>query len=324
MDPKMQKVLARAIASFPGQSIIVIGDVMLDHYVWGAVDRVSPEAPVPVLLVEKESELPGGAANVARNIVELGGKAALFGCVGKDLRAESLQALCQDVGIETHFTTDQRPTTTKVRYIAQNQQLLRADWEDPESINGKARKDLLAKLKKRLPDAGLVIISDYAKGVIAAEVVEVLRQCKVKVIVDPYPCKRELYQGFYLMTPNHKEAAEIAGTSHKSFPPLEAAAGIIKQYTENVLITCGGEGMLLQTSAGATSVIPARARQVYDVTGAGDTVVAVLSLALAAGVNLHEASVLANRAAGIAVGKVGTATVMKEELISSLQEDWDT
>jgi D-beta-D-heptose 7-phosphate kinase/D-beta-D-heptose 1-phosphate adenosyltransferase len=320
MDPTRAEDL---VTSLRDQAILVIGDVMLDHYVWGAVDRISPEAPVPVLHAQRETEVPGGAANVARNVAALGGRPVLIGILGNDTRGERLATLCREARIESHFVIDNRPTTAKVRYIAQSQQLLRVDWEDAIPLDSDSQQDLVGALDRFLPGVKAVVVSDYAKGVICEAVANRLRIAELPVVVDPRPSQKERYKGFYLMTPNQKEAAAIAGTDPSAKPPAEAADSIASHYTENVLVTCGSRGMYLHRADEPPIEVPARARQVYDVTGAGDTVAAVCALAVAAGHDLATATTLANHAAGMVVGKVGTATVTADELQSDLEEEDD-
>ncbi|MFW5856622.1 MAG: bifunctional heptose 7-phosphate kinase/heptose 1-phosphate adenyltransferase [Planctomycetota bacterium] len=312
-----RQALADQAYTMAGCRVVVVGDVMLDHYVWGEAERISPEAPVPVLRVTRETELPGGAANVARNIVALGGEALLFGLVGDDERGRHLEALCRCAGIRAHFVSDSRPTTTKVRYIAHNQQLLRADWEHPHPLEAAAEARMADALRKVLTPGCVVVVSDYAKGAFTAATADVLRAAEARVVVDPRPSQKTLYKGFHLMTPNHREAAAIAGTDHTAHPPDDAAAAIAEGWTPNVLVTCGGEGMVLYTGAGERESIPARARQVYDVTGAGDTVAATVALALAADLDLSTAAHLANHAAAVAVGRIGAAAVS----LANLRED---
>ncbi|MHC4883953.1 MAG: bifunctional heptose 7-phosphate kinase/heptose 1-phosphate adenyltransferase [Planctomycetota bacterium] len=316
--PKYNQELAAAVPSLAAKRILVIGDVMLDHYVWGEVDRISPEAPVPVVHVQRETELPGGAANVARNVTALGGAATLVGIIGEDSRGETLQDLCGVEDIQTHFARDDRPTTSKVRFISQNQQLLRADWEEGAPATAETADRLCEILRDELPQADLVVISDYAKGTITQPVTDLLRESGTRVVVDPKPSQKHLYRGFHLMTPNAKEAAALTDRPRPVFPPKAEAEEILRETCENVLITCGAEGMYICPGEGEAESIPSRARQVYEVSGAGDTVVAVAALALAAGLDLHQAAVMANHAAGLVVGKVGTATISPEELQADL------
>jgi D-beta-D-heptose 7-phosphate kinase/D-beta-D-heptose 1-phosphate adenosyltransferase len=308
------------LSIFNDRKILVIGDVMLDHYVFGTVERISPEAPVPVMKVDREEEYPGGAANVARNINSLGGKATLIGITGTGSRAEALRECCDDEGLRTHFITCNHPTITKMRFIAQNQQLLRSDWESSADHAYSNDKAIIPAIREEARNSELVIISDYAKGAITQAVVAELKKLDIKVIVDPKPSQKELYKGFFLMTPNHKEASEISSCERNEHPPINAAKHIVENYTQNAIVTCGANGMYIHSESGKTESLPVKATQVYDVSGAGDTVIATIGLAQAAGLNLHECANLANHAAGIVVGKLGTQTATQKELKKSLKE----
>jgi len=308
------------VSALSAPTVLVVGDVMLDRYVWGEVDRISPEAPVPVLDVLREEERPGGAANVARNIAALGARAILVGLVGDDPAARRLRELCAQHGMDARMAADRRQTTTKIRYLALNQQLLRADREDRHPGHGSAADAMVSAVRDALGEADIVLVSDYAKGVVVPPVMDALRAADRPVVIDPKPIQHHLYKGFLLMTPNHREAAAIAGTDPADTPPREAADAIAA-YTDHVLVTCGPRGMLLREADGRTTELPARARSVYDVSGAGDTVVAVAGLALGAGLSALEAAELANHAAGVVVGKVGKATVSADELRRAVRED---
>jgi D-beta-D-heptose 7-phosphate kinase/D-beta-D-heptose 1-phosphate adenosyltransferase len=244
----------------------------------------------------------------------------LVGAIGDDERGERLTALCRNAGIETRFVADRRPTTAKLRHIAQNQQLLRVDWEACAPLDGRGLAAAVDEVTEESGPETVTVVSDYAKGAVTPALAAALRERPGRVIVDPRPAQRELYRGFYLMTPNHREAAAISGTEETEHPPRRAAARITDAFTENVLITCGGRGMLLRQADGRSFDLAARARQVYDITGAGDTVAAVTALALAAGLELLEAAALANHAAGVVVGKVGTATATPEEVRDHLMQ----
>ena len=311
--------LQDAVLRLAGKRIVVVGDVMLDRYVWGTVDRVSPEAPVPVLLVTKDESRPGGAANVARNVAALGGHATLIGLVGTDEGARLMEGLCHADGIETAFVADAMPTIEKTRFIAQGQQLLRADREERPHAHPVAEQAVCAAIEKATRDCDAVLLSDYAKGAVTPAVADALRTCGKPVIVDPKPAHGPLYKGLFMMTPNHREAALLAGTDAATHPPREAAANMLGRLTQHILVTCGARGMYLATADGREYELPSRARAVYDVTGAGDTVLATLGLAVAAGLSLPDAAALANHAAGIVVGKVGTETVRPDELRADLE-----
>lgn len=311
--------LITAVDGFRGRRLCVVGDLMLDRYVIGDVERISPEAPVPVLHVRREEFRPGGAANVAANITALGGQAVLIGLVGKDESAQTLETLCHNKGIEPCFAISNRPTIEKARFMSQGQQLLRADREDPGPASANDEATLIAHITHAATDCDVFLLSDYAKGVCTKAVADALRACGRPVIVDPKPANRHLYTGMFLLTPNHREAAAMAATCAKEHPPHAALLTLQKEGTTHVLITCGAKGMALRTEAGKEYFLPSKARTVFDVTGAGDTVLATLGLGVAEGLPLPDAANLANHAAGIVVGKVGTDVVSPEELKEDLK-----
>jgi D-glycero-beta-D-manno-heptose-7-phosphate kinase len=306
----------------------VLGDLILDEFIWGRVDRISPEAPVPVVEVTRESESLGGAANVAANIVALGGRAELVGLVGDDAEGDRLlkQLAAREIGITGVIRWPGRRTTTKSRLIAHHQQVCRFDRESraplPESLADRLRQEAAEAASRTLA----FVISDYAKGVVTPSVVSALikstRRLGRLVAVDPK--QRDLalyYRGAELVTPNQKEAAQAAGIDIADDSSLEMAAAFVKQATHAryALITRGEEGMSLYDGNGLRH-FKAAAREVFDVTGAGDTVIATLTLALASGAPIDDAVILANLAAGIVVGKVGTAVPTPEELLSAIDE----
>ncbi len=299
--------------------LLVVGDVMLDRYWFGDVDRISPEAPVPVVRVNQSEERLGGAANVARNVTALTARADLLSVVGEDEAGRTLHALLADAGITPHLHTDaQLATTVKLRVIARHQQMVRVDFESqPES------EVLLAKLdqfEKLLADANAVILSDYGKGGLThiVRMIETARTAGKPVLVDPKGDDYARYAGATVLTPNRAELREVVGR-WSSEADLEARAQKLRRdlNVQALLLTRSEEGMTLFTDEGAWSV-PAQAREVFDVSGAGDTVIAVLGTMLASGASLREAVTAANRAGGIVVGKLGTATVTREELFGAL------
>jgi D-beta-D-heptose 7-phosphate kinase/D-beta-D-heptose 1-phosphate adenosyltransferase len=322
----------KVIENFKKASILVIGDLILDRYIWGKVSRISPEAPVPVVEVTREDFLLGGAANVAANIVSLGGRVSVIGVTGNDRARDVLMRLLEDKGIDSSgVLTDERPTTVKTRVIAHAQQVVRFDKEDHSKINSELLKKILAyvehKIKKGSIDA--VIISDYKKGVISRELVKgvlrLTRPAGLFVAVDPKVGHFPFYRGVSVITPNLKEASEGSGIEIKDEASLiKAGRKLLKGLSlEAVLITRGEEGMSLFMRKTVTSppkddiehyYIPTRAKKVFDVTGAGDTVIATFTLARASGASMIEACEIANYAAGIVVGEVGTATVRPEQL----------
>lgn len=312
--------------------ILVVGDVMLDEFLWGRVSRISPEAPVPVVEFERESLMPGGAANVARNLAVLGVRSRLAGITGQDAAASDLRSLLIDQGVDcTGVLADKsRMTTRKARIIAQQQQVVRVDRESPRIINGPMANRLRGYLAKVVPRVDAVIVCDYGKGVVTQPLLDALKEeCRARGVwlsLDPKPVHELDLSGLSLITPNRKEAFELAGMkdgAHLTEPLndaglLQAAERLLERYQPAVLlVTLGEQGMLLCCRDEAPFHIPTVAREVFDVSGAGDTVVACFTLALTAGASPKEAAILSNHAAGVVVGKVGTATVTREELLAS-------
>jgi len=295
--------------------VMVVGDVMLDRYWFGDVARVSPEAPVPVVLIEREETRPGGAANVARNCVALGASTHLLSVVGKDEAGDRLAELVEQAGIRASLHRDGSiRTTVKLRVIGRRQQLLRIDFETAPSREVLASK--LAEFEAALPACNVVVLSDYGKGGLAhiARMIRSARAAGKRVLVDPKGDDYARYQGAHVMTPNRAELREVVG-SWKSEPDLERRAQKLRRSLglEGLLLTRAEQGMTLYSARGAMHV-KAEAREVYDVSGAGDTVIAALATMLAAGVRLEQAVRLANRAGGIKVAKFGTAVVTRKEL----------
>jgi rfaE bifunctional protein kinase chain/domain len=295
--------------------ILIVGDVMLDRYWFGDVARISPEAPVPVVKVERVEERPGGAANVARNAASLGAKAVLLSVVGADEAGQTLARLLADSGIEVGLHEDaQLVTTVKLRVIGRQQQLLRIDFE-----NWPAHEVLRAKLAEytqRLPDCDAVILSDYGKGGLAhiGDMIRLARQAGKPVLVDPKGEDYSRYAGATVITPNRAELRQVVGRWNND-AELEAKVQKLRRELdlEALLVTRSEEGMTLYRD-GVAAHEPARAREVYDVSGAGDTVIATLAVMLASGLEIAAAVQVANRAAGIVVGKLGTATCTLDEL----------
>lgn len=313
-------------------SVLVVGDVMLDRYMWGHVRRISPEAPVPVVEIDRETHTAGGAANVALNLRALGVRCELFGIAGSDANGAELQALLQhhQVPFDSRLVRADAPTITKTRIVAHRQQLCRVDKESDTEAYSVARAGLLDLLVEKAEKYDAVILSDYAKGVITQPVIDALRQVREKkktyLALDPKPRPLDI-AGLDLITPNRGESILLAGLSGtgKKGPALdEITAAIMAQYRpECLVITLSEDGMLLRKRDGTTRLFPTAVRQVADVSGAGDTVIATLTAALAAGVPAEEALTIANAAAGIVVGKLGTATVTRPELLKELQHSPD-
>ncbi len=307
--------------------VLVLGDVMLDRYVYGTVERMSPEAPVPVLRRESERAMAGGAGNVARNIAALGGKVRLLGLVGDDAAGRELAAMLSDEpGISADLIADPgRATTVKTRFIAGRQQLLRVDGETAAPAGTASAAALHAAIDAALPHVDIVLLSDYAKGVLADEVLQraIARahHAGKKLIVDPKSRDFRRYAGADLLTPNRGELAAATGIAGEDDASVAAAAreAMKSARVGAVLATRGERGMTLVAGDSAPLHLPAEAREVFDVSGAGDTVIAVLAAALAVGADLAQAARLANSAAGIATGKLGTAVVHPADLLGALQ-----
>lgn len=314
--------------------ILVIGDLMLDQFVWGNVRRISPEAPVPVVEFERESFMPGGAANVARNLTALNVPTELFGLVGKDDEALKLISLLskQHVGCDGIATDSARPTSIKTRIIAHQQQMVRVDRESTAPVAPKTLRRLLGRVEGQLTKADAVIIGDYGKGVVSQELLdEVKSLCRARGIwlsLDPKPVTKLNVAGLSLITPNRKEAFELAGlhdgmraTSPLKDPALLRVADelLTRLGPALLLITLGDQGMLLCRRGETPFHIPTVAQEVFDVSGAGDTVIATFTMAIAAGASPIEAAIISNHSAGVVVGKIGTATLSSDELIASFQ-----
>lgn len=319
--------LAGHIQRFPQAGVLVVGDLILDHYIWGKVSRISPEAPVPVVHVESESLKLGGAANVYNNILALGGKADLCGVIGSD---EGGRRLLQQLGTRRDgrggvIIDADRPTTRKTRVIAHNQQMVRFDVERRSEIKAGLQRRIIRYVESRLREVSCVVVSDYAKGVVTAplmaELVRLITLRRIPLVVDPKVEHFSYYKGVTVVTPNHLEAMQAAGVHGDDDPSISQAGETIRQRLgcQSVLVTRGEKGMSLFEADGTSFHVPTMARQVYDVTGAGDTVIATLALALATGASMRDGAVLANHAAGIVVGMVGTATVSGPQLTDAIR-----
>lgn len=310
--------------TFPKLRIGVIGDVMLDRFIWGDAERISPEAPIPVVLVKNETAVPGGAANTAANIAALGSDVQLIGLIGHD---EPGGVLCRELD-QRHVNRDlllvatDRPTTQKSRVVAKNQQLVRFDHEVSQPIGPEIETQILRSIEEQLEAWQAIILSDYCKGVItpslAKAVIQLANSRRVPVIVDTKNSVIDQFTHCSVITPNHREASAIARVDDVA----EAGRRIQQKLGGGVLITQGSDGMTLFTST-LRQHFPTQAQEVFDVAGAGDTVVAALSLALAAGAPIETAAVIANHAAGIVVGKLGTAIVTPMELRQSFSQHAD-
>ena len=313
------------LARFPRAKILVVGDLMLDEFVWGRVSRISPEAPVPVVWVQSESVMPGGAANVANNIRALGGQALAVGVVGEDRWGA---ALLEDLAARKVDTSGvvraPRPTTVKTRVIAHHQQVVRVDREQREPLASATIERLLQALEARLDDVDAVILEDYGKGVITRQLLELVvplaRRKRKLITVDPKEEHFDLYRGVTALTPNRREASEAVGRELERDADVRRAGEEILERLDcdGVLVTLGEDGMWLFERRGKQARIPTVAQEVFDVAGAGDTVIATFTLALASGASMEQAALIANAAAGIVVGKLGVATAAPEELRARL------
>lgn len=318
----------KIINKFSAKKVLVIGDLILDHYIWGKVSRISPEAPVPVVDVTKESFMLGGAANVAHNVVALGAKASVIGLRGDDMAGDGLVRMLSDKGVDCDgVMVSDRPTTVKTRVIAHSQQVVRFDREDRAYVDGEMLRKLLSRIKAEISGFDAIIISDYKKGMVTPELIRGIVRCGrgrhssgTFIAVDPKMGHFDYYKGVSLITPNVMEASDGAGieiTDEKSL--LEAGNGLLKRLgCKVVLITRGEQGMSV-FERNSVMHIPTVARKVYDVTGAGDTVISAYTLACASGATMEEAAVIANHAAGIVVGEVGTAVATPKQIMESFQ-----
>jgi rfaE bifunctional protein kinase chain/domain len=318
----MAATLSDLLTRLRGQAVLVVGDLMLDHFVIGSVDRISPEAPVPVVRFARDEYRLGGAANVAANLQSLGGRAELVGIIGDDSAGRRLREELDRAGIGTRgvVVDSGRCTTRKTRVVTvRNQQVARVDYEGDAEASGEVATALVNQIARLAHDARAILMSDYLKGVVSSQVaaaaIAEAKRHDIPVTVDPKVPHSSYYAGATLVTPNHYEAEAVTHMRIRADGDVAACASRVREVTrcENVLITRGEHGMWLHTPEGDTA-LPAEAREVSDVTGAGDTVIAALTLALAAGASLEDAARLANRAAGIVVGKFGPATVTVDEL----------
>jgi rfaE bifunctional protein kinase chain/domain len=325
LDPAPLRSL---VARFAGRRIAVLGDCMLDRYLWGRVERISPEAPVPVVEIERETLTLGGAGNVAHNLRALGAVPVLMGAVGADAEGARLCDALAEHGVDpAHVVRDpSRPTTVKTRVIAHSQQVVRADRESRADLAGEPLERLLEAITGEVPGCEGLVVSDYGKGVVAPATLErALGQARRHVIpisVDPKESHIDAYRGVSILTPNQHEAGYVQGrriTDEASL--MEVGQGLRERLDAvAVLVTRGADGMSLFERGGRYTYLPTVAREVYDVTGAGDTVVSVVALALAAGADYPSACALANHAAGVVIREIGTATCSPLDLLASIEE----
>lgn len=327
MKEKKKTRLLDYLKQFAKARILVVGDFMLDQFVWGSVNRISPEAPVPVVNVQRESYMPGGALNVANNIRTLGGTVYPCGVVGRDLEGRMLVKTIRREGIETGgvIYDASRRTTLKTRIIAHSQQVVRFDREKAEDISKEDRAAMMRFIRAAIEKTDVIIVEDYGKGVIQPALLEELlklaKKHKKPVVVDPKEKHFSYYKGATAITPNRKEAYGAIEHSEKLSLKEVGKKLLSKLALEGVLMTLGEDGMALFEKDGSVTQIPTAAREVYDVSGAGDTVISVFSMALAVGAKMKDAARISNIAAGIVVGKLGTATVTPEELERALRKE---
>jgi D-glycero-beta-D-manno-heptose-7-phosphate kinase len=322
--------ISKISSNFGKATILILGDIMLDEYLYGAVTRISPEAPVPVVEINNEQVRLGGAANVANNIRSLGDEPYLVGVVGEDEASIKLSQLLKEKGIPRDYLVNdsERPTTIKTRIIAHSQQVVRADREDTREITGELEKRILDKFNMVADKLKGVIISDYGKGVITASLLaKIIPACRNKgifIAVDPKETHFFNYKGVSVITPNHHEAGFAAGKRIKTDEDLNTVGKLLleKLQVDSLLITRGEKGMALFNANGEVDYFPTVAKKVFDVTGAGDTVIASFVSAIAAGATLKEAAVFSNCAAGVVVGEIGTATVSLPQLVEELKRNF--
>lgn len=313
--------------AFSRRKLLVIGDLMIDEYLWGDVERISPEAPVPIVLIRDETFRLGGAGNVVNNLVDLGAKVMVTGVIGTGKNGKLMLDRMAALEIETGgiVQLNDRPTIRKTRIIASDQQVLRIDWEKIAPIPDRFIPPVNRYLEQYIPEVDAVIVSDYGKGLISDALMETITtRAKASgkfVIVDPKGMDFSKYSGVNMITPNKKEASLAAGIDIIDENSLIRAGNRLLEIvgSESVLITLGKDGMVLMRNSAPPFYIKAKSKQVYDVSGAGDTVLAVMGLCIASGISLEQSARLANIAAGIVVGKIGTATVTVEELRAALE-----
>ena len=314
---------------FAGKRIAVVGDLMLDRYFWGTVSRISPEAPVPVVEVDEESTRLGGAANVANNIASLGGVPMMFGVVGRDIGADILKSLIAGNGFPTGgiIIDNSRPTTIKTRVIAHGQHVVRIDQEEKVDLNADMQAKVLAGLENQIATLDGIILEDYNKGVLTKglikSVIALAKDHKKTITVDPKFNNFFEYHGVSVFKPNRKEAEEALGRRLHAFQDMEIAARELftRLHAENVLLTLGENGMPLLERNGSLAHVETKARNVADVSGAGDTVIATLTMAMAAGASIRESAALANYAGGIVCGEVGIVPIDKNMLVQTIIKD---
>ncbi len=327
MDAISSKRVAELLDSMRNRKIAVLGDLMLDRYLWGSVVRISPEAPVPIVEVETESECLGGAANVANNIHSLGATALPIGIIGKDNSGLRLIELARSSGFPTDgiFFDETRPTTVKTRVIAHNQHVVRVDRESKAEISPEITRSIVKFLDQVFPELDAIVLQDYNKGLLTRtlihETIRLAQKHNITITVDPKFNHFFEYRNVTVFKPNRKETEQALGTRLAELGSLKEAAVHLKERLQcrNLLITLGEKGMLLLAEHGEQVTIPTRAKKVHDVSGAGDTVIGTLTAALSARANILEAATLANFAAGVVVGEVGAVPITRQKLMEAIQ-----
>ena len=326
MKTTTQKLI-KIVKNFTGKKILIIGDLMLDEYVFGETTRLSPEAPVPIVETEKTIHVPGGAANAANNVSSLGDETILVGVVGKDENAKILIELLSKKGIKINgiIKDPKRPTTIKSRIVSQGQHVVRVDKESRELISTRIEKKILNFVKKAINNIDIILISDYAKGVITPSfsqaIINLAKKAGKQVLVDPKGKDYSKYRSCFMILPNLKEIQEALKIQIKNLKKLPQAAKMLLSHvnSEAVLITLSAEGMALLEKSGKYTSIPSADVKVVDISGAGDTAIAVFALSLAAGADFYQAMSLATHACSVSIGKMGTATVSQNELIEAIK-----
>ena len=332
--PMDEERLTDLLAQFRSKAILVLGDVMLDRFIWGSVSRISPEAPVPVVRVQRESAYPGGAANVARNLLPFAGNVSVMGVIGPGKTGDLLVENFKEEGMATGdlFRDDDYETIVKTRVVAQSQQVVRIDWEKPHPVAKAVRAQVLQRLEEKLPGLDAIIMADYGKGLLGQELVDAVVERaaarKVPVTVDPNPNNPILWRGVAAVKPNRLEAFQAAGMQVQPLGDdlvtdpllLEMARRLHERWRcEHLVITLGHRGLIVMSRGEAPWHSPPHAQEVFDVSGAGDTAMALFTLSLCAKASAREAAHWSNHAAGIVVGKVGTATTTPEELLTRIK-----
>ncbi len=312
------------ITQFADKTIAVIGDVMLDRYIYGTVERISPEAPIPIVQWHETQLVPGGAGNTAANITALGANCLLFSVVGEDAVGEELRQTLETFRIDTAgLVADTRPTTEKTRILGNHQQVVRIDHETTRALSEEKTEQLCQAFRRHLPEVQAIIVCDYAKGVISETLMNCVREVaaskKIPVLADVRPDHKAFYQDLTLITPNKKETSGMVNASVRNLDEAKIhGLGLARELKTNLLITMSEDGMLLiEHKTGQMTHLPTKAQEVIDVSGAGDTVIATIALGLASGADMRTAATLANHAASVVVAKLGTATVSTAELLKT-------